>query len=104
MGLVAATAQRWSATALPGAPADDPAGHDRRLIEWCGAVWADGGRVVHDPDVVSVRLDGGAGHVAAPASTTWSRVLSLRPDRPATFSDGVWRYVLAHDDVEAVGR
>ena len=108
VGMVAATTERWAATPLPGTDVSDieAAGvtDDRRLTEWCGSVWADGGRVVHDPDVISVRLAGTAGDLPAPASTTWRRVLSLRPGRPDTFSDGVWRHVLAHDDVEAVGR
>ena len=36
-----------------------------------------------------------------PTSSPWARLSALRPARPPEFSDGVWRYVMAHDDVEA---
>ena len=47
--------------------------------------------------------DGGEASAPLPASS-WQRVLDLRPQRPAHLGDGEWRYLLAHDDVEACRR
>jgi hypothetical protein len=49
-----------------------------------------------------VRVDGDGGEPSIPLETSaWQRVLDLRPARPRQLSDGAWRYLLAHDDVEA---
>jgi hypothetical protein len=37
-------------------------------------------------------------------SSSWQRVLDLRPNRPDDLNDGAWRYLIAHDDVEACRR
>jgi Sulfotransferase family len=96
-GLVAAAAGLW--TAVPG-----PSGREGRAFvrEWCAAVWAHGGAVVYQPDITAVRVDGDGGEPSIPLETSaWQRVLDLRPARPRQLSDGAWRYLLAHDDVEA---
>jgi hypothetical protein len=96
-GLVAAAAPLW--TGVPG-----PAGLDGRgyVREWCAAVWQQGGAVVYHPDVAAVRVDGDGGEPSVPLeASAWQRVLDLRPARPRELSDGAWRYLLAHDDVEA---
>lgn len=96
-GLVAAAAPLW--TGVPG-----PAGLDGRgyVREWCAAVWQQGGAVVYHPDAAAVRVDGDGGEPSIPLeASAWQRVLDLRPARPRELSDGAWRYLLAHDDVEA---
>ena len=94
-GLVAASAAVWKA--VPPPDADVGATF---LREWCGALWASGRTVVYDPSIVAVRVDRSSD--TDPATTepsSWQRVLALRPDRPRELTDGVWRYLLAHDDV-----
>jgi hypothetical protein len=72
------------------------------LREWCARLWADGGAVRYQPSVVTVRVDGDGGEPSTPLlASEWQRVLDLRPARPSELSDGAWRFVLAHDDVEA---
>jgi hypothetical protein len=96
-GLVAAALPLWAGVR-------GPAGSEGReyLREWCAAVWQQGGAVVYHPDVVAVRVDGNGGEPSIPLeSSAWQRVLDLRPARPRELDDGAWRYVLAHDDVEA---
>jgi hypothetical protein len=96
-GLVAAAAPLW--TGVPG-----PAGLEGRgyVREWCAAVWQQGGAVVYHPDVAAVRVAGDGGEPSIPLeASAWQRVLDLRPARPPELGDGAWRYLLAHDDVEA---
>ena len=96
-GLLAAAAPLW--TGVPG-----PADVEGRvyLREWCAAVWHQGGTVVYHPEVVAVRVDGERGEPSIPLETSaWQRVLDLRPSRPRELSDGAWRHLLGHDDVEA---
>ena len=96
-GLVAASASLWST--VPG-----PSGVPVRSFvrEWCAAVWAHGGSVVYEPTVVAVRVAGTGGEPSVPLqASAWQRVLDLRPRRPEHLGDGEWRYLLAHDDVEA---
>ena len=58
--------------------------------------------VVYQPSVAAVRVAGDGGEPSTPLEASgWQRVLDLRPARPAELSDGAWRYLLAHDDVEA---
>ncbi len=72
------------------------------LREWCAGVWASGGSVDYQPTVAAVRVGGNGGEPSAPLrESAWQRVLDLRPSRPDELSDGVWRYLIAHDDVEA---
>jgi hypothetical protein len=96
-GLVAAALSLW--TGVPG-----PAALDGRayLREWCAALWSQGATVVYHPDVAAVRVHGDGGEPSIPLETSaWQRVLDLRPARPTELSDGAWRHVLAHDDMEA---
>jgi sulfotransferase family protein len=70
--------------------------------EWCAAVWAGGGRVVYQPTFTAVRVTGNGGEPSVPLrESAWQRVLDLRPTRPDDLTDGAWRYLIAHDDVEA---
>ena len=96
-GLLAASGALWSAVPMPGAL------EGRALIrEWCAEVWATGHEVVYQPTVISVRVTGEGGEPSTPlVSSSWQRVLDLRPPRPVELGDGAWRHVLAHDDVEA---
>jgi hypothetical protein len=49
-----------------------------------------------------VRVAGNGAEASIPLrASSWQRVLDLRPARPRELSDGAWRYLLAHDDVEA---
>jgi hypothetical protein len=96
-GMVASATALWEK--VPG-----PSDLDGRayLREWCAAVWEQGGAVVYHPDVAAVRVDGDGGEPSIPlGASAWQRVLDLRPARPAELSDGSWRYLLGHDDVEA---
>ena len=96
-GLVAAASSLWAA--VPGPP-----GRTGRefLREWCADVWAHGGSVVYQPTVAAVRVTGDGAEPTVPLdASSWQRVLDLRPARPLDLSDGAWRYLLAHDDVEA---
>jgi hypothetical protein len=96
-GLVAATAALWARVPAPAAQVGRA-----YLREWCAAAWAQGSSVVYHPDVAAVRVSGDGSEPATPlVSSAWQRVLDLRPPRPPELSDGVWRYLLAHDDVEA---
>jgi hypothetical protein len=96
-GLVAAAAGLWTGVEAP------PGTEGRPFVrEWCAAVWGHGGAVVYHPDITAVRVDGDGGEPSIPLETsTWQRVLDLRPARPPQLSDGAWRYLLARDDVEA---
>lgn len=96
-GLVAASAELWASV-------EQPDGLTGRTFqrEWCAAVWARGGSVVYEPTVTAVRVSGSGGEPSIPLqSSAWQRVLDLRPRRPEHLGDGEWRYLLAHDDVEA---
>jgi hypothetical protein len=96
-GLVAAAGPLWRTV-----PA--PAGATGRsfLREWCGSCWAHGAAVWYEPALEAVRVAGDGVEPSTPlASSVWQRVLDLRPARPPDLSDGAWRYLLAHDDVEA---
>jgi hypothetical protein len=96
-GLVAAASPLW--TGVPG-----PAVLEGRpyLREWCAALWSQGGAVVYHPDIVAVRVDGDGSEPTIPLeASAWQRVLDLRPARPSELSDGAWRYLLDHDDMEA---
>jgi hypothetical protein len=96
-GLVAASSSLWNTVPRPGVLSGQSS-----LREWCAAVWASGGSVTYHPSVAAVRVIGDAGETPAPLqASAWQRVLDLRPPRPAELSDGAWRYLLAHDDVEA---
>jgi Sulfotransferase family len=96
-GLVAAAAALWEK--VPRPPDLEVRAY---LREWCAAVWGQGGAVVYDPDVAAVRVDGDGGEPSIPLeASAWQRVLDLRPARPPDLSDGAWRYLLGHDDVEA---
>jgi Sulfotransferase family len=96
-GLVAAAAPVWArVSGLTGLQGRS------YLRECCAAVWEQGGAVVYHPDVAAVRVDGDGGEPSIPLeSSSWQRVLDLRPARPRELSDGAWRYLLARDDVEA---
>jgi hypothetical protein len=95
-GLVAAPAALWAAVEVPG----HRSGRDL-VREWCAAVWGSGGRVHYQPLVSAVRVAGGGDEPVAPLpDSAWQRVVDLRPARPRDLSDGAWRYLLAHDDVE----
>jgi hypothetical protein len=96
-GFVAASAALWERVA---GPEDAPV---RTFVrEWCAGVWAAGGSVVYDPALVAVRVAGRGGEASVPLpESAWQRVLDLRPRRPEHLGDGEWRYLLAHDDVEA---
>jgi Sulfotransferase family len=96
-GLVAAAASLWTGVAGPRALEGRA-----YLREWCAALWSQGAAVVYHPDVVAVRVDGDGGEPSIPLeASAWQRVLDLRPPRPADLSDGAWRYLLDHDDLEA---
>jgi hypothetical protein len=96
-GLVAAARSRWRDVPAPRTLTGRPF-----LREWCAAVWAGGGEVVYQPTVAAVRVGAPGDEPAVPLhESAWQRVLDLRPPRPADLSDGAWRYLLAHDDVEA---
>jgi hypothetical protein len=95
-GLVAAAGSLWAG--VPGPPALEGRAF---LREWCAAVWTEGGAVVYHPDVAGVRVGGDGGEPSIPLeASAWQRVLDLRPARPPELSDGAWRYLLGHDDVE----
>ncbi len=96
-GLVAAAASLWVGVNGPPVLTGRP-----YLREWCAEVWARGGSVVYQPAVTAVRVAGNGTEASIPMRTSsWQRVLDLRPNRPGDLSDGAWRYILAHDDVEA---
>jgi hypothetical protein len=96
-GLVAAATPLW--TGVPGPPALEGRAY---LREWCAALWSDGAAVVYHPDVAAVRVEGDGGEPSVPLEeSAWQRVLDLRPARPMELSDGAWRHLLAHDDLEA---
>ncbi len=95
-GLVAAASSLWTDVAgspmLSGRPF---------VREWCAGVWARGASVMYQPTIVAVRVAGEGGEASVPlAESAWQRVLDLRPARPSELSDGVWRYLIARDDVE----
>jgi hypothetical protein len=96
-GLVAASGALLSRVPVPAGLVG------RELVrEWCAALWAAGGAVVYQPTVAAVRVRGDGGEPSVPLhESAWQRVLDLRPSRPADLSDGAWRYLVAHDDVEA---
>ena len=96
-GLVAAS--RALVDAVPG-----PGNLTGRAFvrEWCARVWERGGSVLYQPEIASVRLAGDGREPSVPLrESAWQRVLDLRPNRPGELSDGAWRHLLAHDDVEA---
>ena len=96
-GLLAASAGLWARVPRPSEI-------EARafLREWCAAIWAQGGAVVYLPDMAAVRVAGDGGEPSIPLeASAWQRVLDLRPERPRELGDGAWRYLLAHDDVEA---
>ena len=96
-GLVAASGALWSRV-----PGSDALSGRAFLREWCADVWASGGAVVYQPTVAAVRVTGDGGEPSVPLhESAWQRVLDLRPPRPSELGDGAWRYLLAHDDVEA---
>jgi hypothetical protein len=96
-GLVAAATSLWAGVTGPDVLTGRPF-----LREWCAEVWARGGSVVYQPTVTAVRVAGNGTEASIPLqASSWQRVLDLRPARPSDLSDGAWRYVLAHDDVEA---
>jgi hypothetical protein len=75
------------------------------LRELCASVWASSGSVLYQPTVTAVRVTGDGGEPSTPlTSSAWQRVLDFRPARPDNLSDGAWRFLLAHDDVEACRR
>ena len=75
------------------------------LREWCAEVWTHGRTVVYEPSVAAVRVTGDGGEPSVPLqSSSWQRVLDLRPNRPDDLNNGTWRYLIAHDDVEACRR
>ena len=96
-GMVAASGALWQSITPP------PHVSERAFTrEWCSEVWAAGRRVSYHPGVAAVRVTGDGGEPSLPLEqSAWQRVLDLRPKRPAEFGDGVWRYLLAHDDVES---
>jgi hypothetical protein len=97
-GLVTVPAEVWRR--VPAPPISEPRAF---LREWCANLWAQGGTVEYVPSMVAVRVHGEGGEPSIPVeASAWQRVLDLRPKRPPVLSDGAWRYVLAHDDVEAV--
>jgi hypothetical protein len=83
-----------------------PAGDVRTFLrEWSAACWERGTTLLYEPAISAVRLQGDGGEPTVPLVTSrWQRVLGLRPNRPAQLGDGEWRYLLAHDDVEACRR
>ncbi len=98
-GIVAASGALWrtvrSENGLSGRPF---------IREWCAAVWEMGRDVVYEPSLVAVRVHGDAEEPRTPLEhSSWQRVLDLRPQRPAELTDGAWRYLLAHDDVQLRG-
>ncbi len=96
-GLVAASGALWSRVPGPGSLTGRAF-----LREWCADVWASGGAVVYQPTVAAVRVTGDGGEPTVPLhESAWQRVLDLRPLRPSELGDGHWRYLVAHDDVEA---
>jgi hypothetical protein len=96
-GLVAASAALWARIPGPESLTGRPF-----LREWCADVWAGGGSVVYQPSVAAVRVAGDGGEPSVPLNASaWQRVLDLRPPRPTELSDGAWRFLIAHDDVEA---
>jgi hypothetical protein len=96
-GLMAA-----SASLLAAVPAPPDVTGRAFLREWCAAAWAHGATVVYQPSISAVRVTGDGGEPSTPVdSSAWQRVLDLRPARPTKLSDGAWRFLLAHDDVEA---
>jgi hypothetical protein len=96
-GLVAASGALWSRV-----PVSDAASGRAFLREWCADVWAGGGAVVYQPTVAAVRVTGDGGEPSVPLhESAWQRVLDLRPPRPSELGDGAWRYLVAHDHVEA---
>jgi hypothetical protein len=75
------------------------------LRELGGELWASGTPVSYRPELVSVRVAPDPGEPSAPVEvSTWQRVLDLRPQRPTELHDGVWRYLLVNDDVQACRR
>jgi hypothetical protein len=96
-GVVAGATALWEK--VPGPPDLEGRAY---LREWCAAVWEQRGSVVYHPDVTAVRVHGDGGEPSIPLEgSAWQRVLDLRPARPPELSDGAWRYLLGHDDVEA---
>jgi hypothetical protein len=96
-GLVAAAIPTWADVPRPSQVTGRA-----YLREWCAALWTQGGLVVYHPDLTAVRVEGDGGEPSLPLDTSaWQRVLDLRPARPPDLSDGAWRYLLAHDDLEA---
>ena len=70
--------------------------------EWCARVWAAGYEVAYHPEITTVRVQGDGSESAMPLrESSWQRVLDLRPQRPSELTDGAWRYLLAHEEVEA---
>jgi hypothetical protein len=75
------------------------------LVELSGRLWADGHRVVYQPDAWAVRVterEGSDG--AAEPGGPWAEVLPSRPERPDALDDSTWRWLLAHDDIEEAWR
>ena len=94
-GLAAVRGDRWNELT----PASlKPQG----VLDWCGAMWASDHAVRYEPRVVAVRVDGGA--PALRVEPSWGPGTSRRPRRPAELSEGVWRYLIAHDDLEVRSR
>ena len=96
-GIVAASAALWA-----DVPGPDALTGRAYVREWCARVWADGGSVIYQPAVTAVRVSGNGGEASIPLhESSWQRVLDLRPNRPDDLSDGAWRFLLAHDNVDA---
>jgi hypothetical protein len=96
-GMLAASA------ALVDAVSAQAASTGRSFVrEWCARVWAAGYEVAYHPEITTVRVQGDGSESAMPLrESSWQRVLDLRPQRPSELTDGAWRYLLAHEEVEA---
>ena len=98
-GLVAAASPRCGKPCRRPTYAERPCLRARVVRRGLGARPA---RACTSRTVTAVRVAGDGGEPSIPLeASAWQRVLDLRPRRPRELADGEWRYLLAHDDVEA---
>jgi hypothetical protein len=100
----------WAAAgmlALRGGQAAELLGGAGSLLGASAALWANGGRVLYQPDAAAVRVsgpeaNGGAGN--GDEIEAWAPALAGCPQRPLPLDEGAWQTLLASCDAQEAWR